>query len=445
MRAHGGVDTPHPQTFSRELNVSRRFRAIGAGALDRLPQLARLSPVEKRALRAVSLVFPFKANAYILDELIDWDAVPDDPIYQLVFPQPGMLDPDSRGRLEGLLRDGAPREVLQAAARQIQARLNPHPGQQREQNVPSLDGVPLDGVQHKYRQTVLFFPQQSQTCHAYCAYCFRWAQFIGDPDLRFAARETAPLVRYLRAHPEVTDVLLTGGDPLVLSARLLRAYIAPLLDVPTVRSIRIGTKALAWWPHRLLSDRDSGDLLGVLEQVVASGRHLALMAHYSHPRELSTPAAEDALRRVRQTGAVVRCQSPLIRHVNDRAETWAALWQRQVQLGAVPYYLFVERDTGASRYFSVPLLEALSIYKAAWRAQSGLGRTVRGPVMSCAPGKLQLDDVIEHRGEALLTLRFLQARQPRWDGRTFLARPDPGARWISDLRPLQGERFFFQA
>ncbi|NIP15323.1 MAG: lysine 2,3-aminomutase, partial [Pseudomonadales bacterium] len=70
-------------------------------------------------------------------------------------------------------------------------------------------------MQHKYRETVLFFPAAGQTCHAYCTYCFRWAQFVGIDELKFASRQADSLVAYLERHPEVTSVLITGGDPLV--------------------------------------------------------------------------------------------------------------------------------------------------------------------------------------------------------------------------------------
>ena len=96
--------------------------------------------------------------------------------------------------------------------------------------MPRLDGEPVAGVQHKYRETVLFFPSAGQTCHAYCTYCFRWAQFVGLEDPKFANSEAEVLVRYLRKHPEVTSVLFTGGDPMVMRTKVLRRYVEPLLS-----------------------------------------------------------------------------------------------------------------------------------------------------------------------------------------------------------------------
>jgi len=424
----------------------RRYRAFTRKDLDRIPGLRDRSDLDRDAMRAVSWVLPFRVNDYVVEELIDWGRIPDDPMYQLTFPQIEMLERRDFERMFALVRRDAPTAEIVAAAREIQATLNPHPGGQVQMNVPhTADGEPIRGIQHKYDQTVLFFPAAGQTCHAYCTYCFRWAQFVGDADLKFASRETEGLVAYLREHPEVTSVLVTGGDPMIMKTSALRKVIEPLLDpsLEHLESIRIGTKAPAYWPYRFVTDPDADDALRLFEEVRESGRHLALMAHYTHPVELSTPVAKEALRRLQDAGATVRCQSPLVRHVNDDPDAWTELWTRQVRQGAVPYYMFVERDTGAKNYFEVPLARALEIYQQAYRRLSGLGRTVRGPSMSATPGKVLVDGVTEIHGEKVFALKFLQARDPDWVGRPFFAKYDPEATWLHHLRPALGEREFF--
>ncbi|MBZ5712811.1 KamA family radical SAM protein [Nannocystis pusilla] len=420
------------------------YRAFTARDIDAIPQLRGLSADARLRLRAVAQVLPFRVNAYVLEQLIDWSRVPDDPIYQLTIPQAEMLDDGDVSALVDLLRGGSEAE-LQARARAIQMAMNPHPAGQIDLNVPIEDGVERRGLQHKYRQTVLFFPAQGQTCHAYCTYCFRWAQFVGLEDLKFAAREAETLVDYLARHPEVTDVLFTGGDPLVMRTSVLRRYVEPLLraDLPNLAHIRFGTKALAYWPARFLTDPDADDLLRLFGEIQAAGKHVAVMAHYSHPRELATPAAAAALQRVREAGAVVRCQAPLIRRVNDDPAVWADLWRAQVRQGAVPYYMFIERDTGPKEYFKVPLARALQIYQGAYRQLSGLCRSVRGPSMSATPGKVVLDGVTELDNRRYFVLRMLQGRNPEWVGRLFFAEYDPDAAWLSDLRPAFGAREFF--
>ncbi len=424
-----------------------RYRALVRSDIDRIDQLRRLAPSEREAMKAVSAVLPFRVNAYVVDELIRWEDVPDDPIYQLTFPQPGMLEPKDFERMCNLVHRDAPAATVQAAAREIQMRLNPHPAGQMELNVPTWRGRKLPGMQHKYRETVLFFPSQGQTCHAYCTYCFRWAQFVGIDELKFAEREAQSLHGYLKQHLEVSSVLFTGGDPLVMKVSKLRRYVEPLLspELEHVTSIRIGTKATAYWPFRFLTDPDADDLLRLFEEVRRAGRHLALMAHYSHPRELETPAAQQALRRILDTGAVVRTQSPLVRHVNDASGIWAEMWRQQVRLGAIPYYMFVERHTGPKNYFEIPLARASEIFRQAYQRVSGLARTVRGPSISATPGKVVVRGVATMGGERVFVLEFLQGRDPGWVGRPFFARYDPEATWLDQLKPaLGGDAFFFE-
>jgi len=231
-------------------SAGRGFRAYSAKHLDTLVQRAGLPPDERLAVRAVATVLPFRTNSYVVEHLIDWEAAPDDPIYRLVFPQPDMLPERDVRRLADMIDGGAPEAGLRAAAHEIRMRLNPHPAGQLLLNAPSLRGRPLPGLQHKYPETVLFFPRQGQTCHAYCSYCFRWAQFVNEPELKMATDDISTLVAYLREHPEVTSVLITGGDPMIMGEAVLRRYIAPLIDprngLDHLESIRIGTKSLAY-------------------------------------------------------------------------------------------------------------------------------------------------------------------------------------------------------
>jgi alkylphosphonate utilization operon protein PhnA len=203
-------------------------------------------------------------------------------VFTLTFPRREMLLPEHYAEMQALIRRKAPKAEIQAAAHRIRLQLNPHPAGQRH-NIPEIDGIPLGGVQHKYRETLLFFPSQGQTCHAYCTFCFRWPQFVGMNELKFAMRETDLLIRYLQAHPELTDVLFTGGDPMIMKARVLAAYIEPLLadGMEQVQTLRIGTKALGYWPHTFLTDEDADETLRLFERIPAAGKNLAIMAHFN--------------------------------------------------------------------------------------------------------------------------------------------------------------------
>ena len=162
------------------------YKANTRNDLPRIAEVLGLNGEEVKDMQAVSAVLPFKVNNYVLENLIDRGNLPNDPMYQLTVPQRGMLADADFQRMRDLVSREAPDAEIKLAAREIQARLNPHPAGQQELNKPMLDGVELPGMQHKYNETVLFFPAQGQTCHAYCTYCFRWAQFIGDNELKFS-------------------------------------------------------------------------------------------------------------------------------------------------------------------------------------------------------------------------------------------------------------------
>lgn len=423
--------------LSGSVSTVERYQAVTRNVVSGTAAWSQLDSEQREAIDVVSRVLPFRTNGYVLHNLIDWSRVPEDPLYQLTFPQRSMLDREDYAAMRDLLARGATREEITGLANTIRLRLNPHPDGQITHNVPEQDGKRLWGLQHKYRETVLFFPTQGQTCHAYCTYCFRWAQFVGVPELRFETREVTMLTSYLQAHLAVSDVLITGGDPMIMETRLLRRYIEPLLapELEHVENIRIGTKALAFWPQRFVTDPDADDLLRLFEQIVAAGRHLAVMAHYSHPVELSTEIAREAVRRVRATGAEIRMQAPLVRHVNDSPEVWAELWRTGVRLGMIPYYMFVERDTGPRNYFEVPLERAHEIFRHAYQSVSGLARSVRGPVMSALPGKVRILGISQIAGQKVFVLDFLQARNTDWVRRPFFARFDPKATWFDELQP----------
>jgi L-lysine 2,3-aminomutase len=225
---------------------------------------------------------------------------------------------------------------------------------------------------------------------------------------------------------------------------VLAEYVEPLLALDTLTSIRIGTRAPATWPQRFTSGADADDALRLFDRVVAAGKHLALMVHYTHPVELSTELAQRAVRRLVSTGANVRMQSPVARHINDASDVWADLWREGVRLGCIPYYMFVMRDTGTQKYFELPLARAWEIFQGAYQNVSGIARTARGPSMSAVPGKVHVLGVADLGDEKVFVLEYLQARNPDLVRRPFLARFDPEATWFDQLKPAteQDKKFF---
>ncbi|MDD2995200.1 MAG: lysine 2,3-aminomutase [Paludibacter sp.] len=411
-----------------------------------IPQIATLKESDIEAIEVVGRVLPFKTNNYVVNELIDWTRTDDDPIFTLNFPRREMLEKKHYQAVKRMFDEGVDKATLDRKIHEIRLELNPNPAGQ-EHNVPTLDAVKLKGIQHKYPETVLFFPSQGQTCHAYCTFCFRWPQFSGMSGLKFAMKESDLLLKYLKIHRQVSDVLFTGGDPMTMSASVLSAYIEPLLapSFEHIRTIRIGTKSLAYWPYRYTTDADSEQIIELFKKIVAAGKNLSIQAHFNHPTELSTEAVKQAIKTIRATGAQIRTQSPLLKHINDKPELWSAMWRKQVDLGCIPYYMFVARDTGSKAYFELPLEKCWQIFRRAYRQVSGLCRTVRGPSMSDHPGKIQILGVQEVKGEKVFVLRFIQGRNPAWVHIPFFAKYDPKATWFNQLKPaFDEEKFFFE-
>lgn len=410
-----------------------------------------LPPETREAMRVVNLVFPFRINNYVLNQLIDWtlpqEDLRQDPLFRMTFPQREMLSEEHFQLLQSADKTGDQKLIGETVAKIRQA-LNPHPAGQMTTNVPKLsNGQALPGLQHKYPRTVLVFPRQGQTCHTYCTFCFRWPQFVGDQHLRIETGDINSLVQYLSEHPEVSDLLFTGGDPLVMPNVVLRRYVDALLkaNLPHLTTIRFGTKALSYWPFRFTSDADSAELLQTLATITKAGKRVTVVAHFTHPREMHSAATRAAIKALHSIDIDIRTQTPLLRNINDRAEVLAELWQSQVSLGCIPYYLFVARDTGAQHYFAVPLAESHTLFRSALASCSGLAGTVRGPIMSADPGKIELLGVQEVANEKVFQLRFLQARVADWNGQLFQAKYDPKAIWLTDLKPALGaSQFFFE-
>ena len=408
-----------------------------------IPQIASLSAADKETIEVIGKVLPFKTNNYVVEELIDWNNIAADPVFTLNFPRREMLLPEQYEKAKELLRQNLDTKSLQHEINKIRTELNPNPAGQ-EHNVPIFNRHKLFGIQHKYRETILLFPRQGQTCHAYCTFCFRWPQFSGLDGKKFVMKDMFEVYNaYLAAHPRITDALFTGGDPMTMHVKFLKPYIEQLLNSEQIRSIRIGTKSLAYWPYRFLTDDDSDEIMRLFERVVKSGKNLAIMAHFNHPVELSTPAVQKAIARIRSTGAQIRTQSPVLRHINDDPALWAQMWRMQVNLNCIPYYMFIARDTGAKHYFELPLEQCWNIFRMAYQQVSGICRTVRGPSMSANPGKIQVLGVGEIKGEKVFVLRFIQGRNPDWAARPFFAKYNPDATWFDELEPAFDEKKFF--
>jgi KamA family protein len=244
------------------------------------------------------------------------------------------------------------------------------------------------------------------------------------PGSKEAEPDLAKALAYIAQRPEVREVLLTGGDPLMLSTRRLGALLDALAEVDHIQVVRISSKMVAFNPWRILDD---GALGGVLGRFVSSGKSLYFMAHFDHPRELTPPAME-ALERLKAWGLVCLNQCPLVKGVNDDPSVLGELWLRLAEAGCPPYYLFQLRPTAGNAPYVVPILQGIEIVESAGRGLSGLAKRARY-VMSHATGKIEILGATSSH----ILLRYHRAPEPGLEGKIIACRRDEKALWMDDL------------
>ena len=361
-----------------------QMSSTGVRYIRDIRKIHQLDPGERARLSQVGKRFAFRANTYYLG-LIDWDD-PEDPIRKIVVPamdellEDGLLDPSDEGSV-----------------------------------------TVVRGTEHKYSTTAVLLV--SQVCGTYCRFCFRKRLFMAENDE--VSLDISRGLEYIRAHPEIDNVLLTGGDPLILGTGRIEQILRQLRAIPHVKIVRFGTKLPAFNPYRILDD---GRLCEVISRFSQKDRRIYVMAHFNHPREL-TDAAVEGIARLLDSGAVVVNQTPLLRGVNDDPDVLADLFNKLSYIGAPPYYLFQGRPTSGNRAFKVPLREGHEIFEQAKRRMSGLAKRARY-AMSHATGKIEIVGFLDGR----IVLKYHQAKNPGDLGRLFALPYREGACWLDDLQ-----------
>jgi lysine 2,3-aminomutase len=353
-----------------------------------LGQVGNLSASEREQLEPVAEKFAFRTNNYY-QGLIDWND-PKDPIRQLVIPNVQELTVFG----EWDASDEASYTVA-------------------------------DGLEHKYRDAALLLV--NKVCGAYCRFCFRKRLFTQDNDE--VVNDVSKALAYIRVHPEINNVLLSGGDPLVLSTRRLEEIIRKLREIDHVKIIRIGSKMPAFDPYRIINDPDLVDMLGRYSK---SEKKIFLMSHFNHPREL-TDLALQGMAMMQRAGVATVSQSPLIRGVNDDADVISELFNRLSFNGILPYYLFICRPTAGNDPFMIPIESSLEIFERARVNISGLAKQAR-LCMSHKTGKIE----VVGRIGSQIAFRYHRAVDERDRNRLMLFESDPTARWLDDY--LSGDR-----
>ncbi len=401
-------------------------------------------------------VYRFLATRHTLNS-INWDRYEEDPVFQLCFAQPNMIDKDTAQKYIAAQSPEARSEVASVYMEQT----NPHDGNQKL-NKPWFENEAgeiefLDGSQHKYPQTQLVFDTTTQSCFSFCTYCFRHAQVRGDEDM-FLQKDVAQIHNYLKQHREVTDLLITGGDGGYMPVNRMAQYVMPIIEDPEllhVKNIRLASRALTFQPEMILSHKYD-KMLELFDTLRDNGIQLAWMAHFSTPRELLNPSTLAAIRRLQNHGVNIRSQSPMMNHISlftdaqgkvdvpRSAQNWIDLANILGMLSIGFHSMYCARPTGEHHYFTAPLADMERVFNLVYHSLSSINRPSRHISMTISAGKLAIMGTTVVNGEKCFALQFTEARNMAWMDRVILAKYDEQESKIDFLKPFDTDEFFFE-
>jgi lysine 2,3-aminomutase len=447
------------KTHSEPLFSKGKNKYSGLAGFRMICETLRTHGIELSHLKERELfveVYAFLATKHILNT-IDWNNYEKDPVFQLVFPQPNMIQKEVVEAYSAIEDD----EERMNLVVNYRDQTNPHDGKQilNRPSFYSAEGEfeAVDGGQHKYPQVFLLFDKTTQGCYAYCTYCFRHAQVRGDEDM-FIQEDVPQVHEYLRKHKEITDILITGGDAGYMPVKRLEDYLLPLLDDPElmhIRTIRIASRALTYEPGVVVSHKYDG-ALKLFGKLIDHGIQVLWMGHFSTPKEFMNVYTLSAIRRLRAHRINVRSQSPMMNHVSlfmnekgeveiDRsARNWIDLGHILMMLGCQFHSIYCARPTGEHDYFTAPLKDMNLIFSKIYRSLPSEGRPSRYITMTSSAGKTSLLGTAMVNGRKVFALKFNEARNMEWMDRVFLAEYDEKQNTIEKLIPFDGEDYFYK-
>lgn len=353
----------------KENAISERINNF-INSIEEFKEFYPLSSNQSQKLKNVVKKYPMKISEYYLS-LMDWED-PEDPIRKMVFPSEEEL-----------------------SYKEIDTITHEH------------ENTKMHGLQHKYSQTALILV--SNHCATVCRYCFR-KRFVGI-HVNEVVQNFDQVIKYLINHPEINNVLLSGGDPLVLPNRVIKSLLNQLDMVPNLRLIRIGSKVPVTFPMRISEDQE---LLEILGEASRKNRRIHIQTHFNHPNEI-TPESIEAIDALLSQNVLVQNQTVLLKGVNDKPEILGELLNKLVSIGVNPYYVFqcrpFKRNTSA---FQVPFEEGIEIVEGAKKLVNGQGKRFKY-CLSHSTGKIE----ILGKFEGNMLFKYHQAKDPSNLGQIF--------------------------
>ena len=374
-------------------HLSSQFKKIKY--LTKLEQIPQLTESEREEMQQVNDKFVFRTNDYY-QSLIDWDD-PNDPIKRIIMPDVEELN--EWGEL-----DASNEEKY----------------------------TKVHGLEHKYTSTALLLV--NEVCAAYCRFCFRKRLFMNENDE--VTKDISQGLEYIKNNKEINNVLLTGGDPLILSTSKLEPIIQQLREIDHVKIIRIGTKVPAFNPFRIINDPS---LLEMFRKYSTAQKKIYIMAHFNHPRELTSQAIE-GLNALMDSGVTLVNQTPMVKGVNDDPDVLAELFSKLSFIGVPPYYVFLCRPTLGNEAYSVPVEKGYEIFEKSRIRCSGLAKRAR-LVMSHESGKIEVVGMTDDQ----IFFKYARAANSEDNARFLAFYRNPDANWFDDYEEANEEFSLFSS
>jgi len=349
-----------------------------------LKEFIDLSSEEEKKLKEITQRHPMRVTAYYMS-LIDWTD-PYDPVRKMAIPS-----------------------------------LNEFSLQGSYDTSGEAENTKLSGLQHKYQETALILA--TNKCATYCRHCFR-KRLVGLQTKEIIERfEDA--AEYIKLHKHVNNVLITGGDPLMLKNEVIKQFLSILSDFPQLKFMRFGSRAPVTFPSRFEDD----ELLKILSSYSLPDRRIYVVTQFNHPNEITKQSIK-AVDNLIKSGVIVNNQAVLLKGVNDNPATLANLLNGLVSIGVNPYYVFQCRPVKRVKmHFQVPLCRGIEIVEKAKEHCNGHSKRFRY-IMSHRTGKIEILGIFEDE----IYFKYHQAKNRKRLGKIFTRPVDESAGWLDDFK-----------
>lgn len=314
--------------------------------IDELKKLNSYSAEDLNTIKKIHSEFAFSITRYYAS-LINWKD-PNDPLMKIVSPDIREINPEG----------------------------NLHVGEEYSNTVSK-------GIQIKYPTTALLIPFPA--CFSYCRFCFRKRLFLPEYKGQEVLKDLDNAVEVIKSNPTVNNILVSGGDPLMMKTKFIRKFLELVFALPQIRFVRFGTKALSFLPHRFYSDPE---LLDLFDEFSKKGKTIYIINHISHPNEISDCTIR-AVKSLHKANVILCNQTPILKDVNDKNGVINKLLNEMTSLGIAPYYLFQFKFIEGGKHFKLSLREVIDIYNRETRNLNGIAKRVK-LIMAHATGKIEL-------------------------------------------------------